>query len=42
MKKIETSLNEQEYKQFKKRATSKDMSEYALLKTLVLKELSDV
>jgi hypothetical protein len=42
MKKIGTSLNEQEYKRFKKRVASKGISEYAFVKTLVLKELSDV
>ena len=42
MPKIETWLNKQQYKQFKKRAESKHMSEYAYLKSLVLKPQSDV
>jgi len=42
MKKIETSLNEQEYKRFTKKADKKGISLYAYLKTLVLKDLADV
>jgi len=42
MKRIETSLNEQEYKRFIKKVTSKGISQYAYLKRLVLKDLSNV
>jgi len=42
MKTIQTSLNEKQYKQFKKKATTEGISEYALLKRLVLKELPNV
>ena len=42
MKTIQTSLNEKEYKQFKKKAAAKGISEYALLKSAILKELFNV
>jgi hypothetical protein len=42
MKTIQTALNEQQYKRFMKKATAKGMTAYALLKSLVLKELSIV
>jgi len=42
MKTIQTSLNEKEYKQFKKKAATEGISEYALLKRFVLKELPHV
>ena len=42
MKKIETSLNEQEYRQFIKKVNKKGVSPYAYLKELVLKDLADV
>jgi len=42
MKRIETSLNEEEYKRFIKKVDKRDISRYAYLKELVLKDLGDV
>jgi ABC-type antimicrobial peptide transport system permease subunit len=42
MKTIQTSLNEKQYKEFKQKATLEGISEYALLKRFVLKELLHV
>jgi len=42
VKRIETSLNEQEYKRFMKKVDKKGISRYAYLKELVLKDLADV
>jgi hypothetical protein len=42
MKKIETYLNEEEYKRFTKKVDKKGISLYAYLKALVLKDLNDV
>jgi hypothetical protein len=42
MKRIETSLNEEEYKRFTRKADKKSVSLYAYLKALVLKDLNDV
>lgn len=42
MKRIETSLNEEEYKRFMKKVDKKGITPYAYLKELVLKDLGDV
>jgi len=42
MKTIQTALNEQEYKHFKRKVTAKGVTPYAYLKSLVLKDLSNV
>ena len=42
MKRIETFLNEEQYKRFIKKADKKGISLYAYLKTLVLNDLNDV
>ena len=42
MKRIETWLNEQDYKRFIKKVDKKGISLYAYLKALVLKDLADV
>jgi len=42
MKNIQTSINEEQYKQFKNKAAMEGISEYALLKRFVLKELPHV
>ncbi|MDH5448488.1 MAG: hypothetical protein OEX01_05735 [Candidatus Bathyarchaeota archaeon] len=40
MKRIETWLNEKQYKRFIKKVEAKKLTPYAFLKQLVLKELS--
>lgn len=42
MKTIQTALNEQEYKRFIRKVTVKGVSPYAYLKSLILKDLSNV
>jgi hypothetical protein len=42
MKRIETSLNEEQYKRFIKKVDKRGISLYAYLKALVLKDLTDV
>jgi hypothetical protein len=42
MKTIQTALNEQQYKQFKRKVAARKMTEYGYLKSLLLKDLSNV